>query len=98
MDLQGRVAVVTGGAVRVGRAITLGLAGAGADVFVHYGASKEAAEDTAAAAEGLGVRAAVGSVDLADPRQAGDVIRQAEAALGPVSLLVNSASGFSSGA
>ena len=94
MDLEGRVAVVTGAAVRVGRAIALGLADAGADVFVHYGASRDAAEGTAAEIEGLGVRAAVGSVDLASPENAAQVIDLAEASLGPVSLLVNSASRF----
>jgi glucose 1-dehydrogenase len=94
MDLNGRVAVVTGAAVRVGKAIALGMAAGGADVFIHYGRSKEAAEETAAAAERLGVRVAIGSVDLADPEHAGEVIRLAEAALGPVSLLVNSASRF----
>ena len=85
---------MTGGAVRVGRAVVLGLAAAGAEVFVHYGASKAAAEETVAEAQQLGVRAASGSVDLTNPEQAGDVIHAAEAALGPVSLLVNSASGF----
>ena len=94
MDLEGRVAVVTGGAIRVGRAIVLGLASSGANVFIHYGRSKDAAVDTAAEAESLGVRAATGSVDLADPQHADDVIEQAEASLGPVSLLVNSASRF----
>lgn len=94
MQLDGRVAVVTGGAVRVGRAITLGLAAAGADVFVHYFRSSGAADETAAEAERLGVRAATGSVDLTSPEQAGRVVAEAEAALGPVSLLVNSASGF----
>ncbi len=94
MDLEGRVAVVTGAAVRVGRAIALGLADAGADVFVHYGASRDAAEGTAAEIEGLGVRAAVGSVDLSSPENAAQVIDLAEASLGPVSLLVNSASRF----
>ena len=94
MDLSGRVAVVTGGAVRVGRAVVLGLAAAGADVFVHYGRSEEAAKATAIEVQQLGVRAATGSVDLARPEHAGAVIQQAEAALGPVSLLVNSASAF----
>ena len=94
MDLSGRVAVVTGAGVRVGEAIALGLAEAGADLFVHYGHSKEAAEETAAAAEALGVRTAIGSIDLSEPENAGEVIRLAENALGPVSLLVNSASGF----
>lgn len=86
--------MVTGAAVRVGRAIALGLAEAGADVFVHYGKSGAAAEETAAEIEGLGVRAAVGSVDLSSPENAARVIGLAEASLGPVSLLVNSASRF----
>ena len=95
MDLEGRVAVVTGGGVRVGKALALGLATAGADVFVHYGGSAGPAADTAAKAEALGVRAAVGSVDLSVPQDSARVIDLAEQALGPVSLLVNSASGFS---
>ncbi|MCH8130310.1 MAG: SDR family oxidoreductase [Acidobacteria bacterium] len=94
MDLEGRVAVVTGGGVRVGKALALGLAAAGADVFVHYGRSAGPAADTAAKAEALGVRAAVGSVDLSVPKDSARVIDLAEQALGPVSLLVNSASGF----
>jgi glucose 1-dehydrogenase len=94
MQLEGRVAVVTGGAVRVGRAVALGLAAEGVDVFIHYFRSREAAEETAAAAEKLGVRTGIGSVDLTQPGNAGTVIDEAERALGRVSLLVNSASGF----
>lgn len=94
MQLEGRVAVVTGGAVRVGRAIALGLAARGADVFIHYFRSSEGAEETAAAAERLGANAAVGSVDLTHPEGAGQVIAEAERTLGRVSLLVNSAGGF----
>lgn len=94
MELSGRVAVVTGAAVRVGRAIALGLAAGGADVFVHYGQSRSAAEETAGEIERQGVRSAIGSVDLSSPENAREVIGLAEAALGPVSLLVNSASRF----
>ena len=36
MELNGKTALITGGAARVGRAITLGLAQAGARVAVHY--------------------------------------------------------------
>jgi len=94
MDLRGRVAVVTGGAVRVGRAIALGLAGAGADVFVHFNSSPDAAGETAAAIEALGVRAHTCSADLADPEAAKALIEAATAALGRPTVLVNSASGF----
>jgi len=94
MDLSGRVALVTGGAVRVGRAISLGLASAGADVFVHYGRSAGPAEQTAEQVRAFGVRAEIGSADLSDPRSAAGLIDVASEALGTVSLLVNSASGF----
>ncbi len=94
MELAGRSAIVTGGAVRVGRAITLALAAAGVDVFIHYNRSAGPAQDTAAEARSLGVRTAIGSVDLSDPAAAPDLVAMASDALGPVSLLVNSASGF----
>lgn len=94
MEIAGRVALVTGGAVRVGRALGLGLAGAGADVFVHYNSSWAAAEKTAAEIEGHGVRAAIGGVDLADPAAVPGLVAMATDALGPVSILVNAASGF----
>jgi NAD(P)-dependent dehydrogenase (short-subunit alcohol dehydrogenase family) len=94
MELQGRVAIVTGGGVRVGRAIALGLAAAGADIFVHYNRSAGPAEETAALARDFGVRSAAGSVDLSDPSRAGDLIDLATEQLGAPSILVNSASGF----
>ncbi|MCL1692726.1 MAG: SDR family oxidoreductase [Actinomycetia bacterium] len=96
MDLRGRIGVVTGGGVRVGRAIALGLARSGVDVFIHYNRSAEPAERTAEEARELGVRAAVGSVDLSDPTKAAELIDLAERSLGAPSILVNSASGFPS--
>lgn len=94
MDLTGRNALVTGGAVRVGRAITLALAGAGANVFVHYNRSAGPAEDVKASVEGIGRAAAIGSGDLGDPGTARAIVREATQALGTISILVNSASGF----
>ncbi len=88
------VAVVTGGARRIGRAITLALADAGCDVFIHYGRSADAAEETAAAARSLGVRAATGGADLGAADARGTLVAAAGSALGPVRILVNSASGF----
>ncbi len=94
MDIRGRVAVVTGGGRRVGRAIALGLAAAGADVFVHYNRSQEAAIAVKGELEELGVRAAIGSANLGDPAQSPGLVAMANEALGEVSILVNSASGF----
>ena len=95
MELKGRIGVVTGGGVRIGRALALGLARSGVDVFIHYNRSAAPAEEVAAAARSLGVRAATGTADLRDPTAAGTLIGTAEAALGAPSILVNNASGFS---
>lgn len=94
MDLKGRNAVVTGGAVRVGRAISMALAQAGVNVHIHYNRSSGPAEELASEIEGLGVRSSVGEGDLSDPSVAPEIIEQATLALGSVSILVNSASGF----
>ena len=94
MDIAGRNALVTGGAHRVGKAITLALAAAGADVFIHYGRSADEAEVTAGEVRAMGRSAAMGSADLGDPSVAADLIDAATVALGPISIIVNSASGF----
>lgn len=85
---------MTGGGVRVGRAIALGLARSGVDVFIHYNRSAEPAEATARQIRDLGVSAEVGSVDLSNPATAPELIDLATQALGAPSILVNSASGF----
>ena len=94
MEIRGANALITGGAHRVGRGITLALAAAGANVFVHYGRSGAEATDTAAEAERLGVVAATGSANLSDPSAAEGLVAAAAQSLGPLTILVNSASGF----
>mgnify|MGYP001820267750 CR=1 FL=1 len=94
MNLTGRNALVTGGATRVGKALTLALAGAGANVFVHYNSSSGPAEETAAEVRALGRAAATGAANLSDPSVGSQLISDATEALGPISVLVNSASGF----
>lgn len=94
MDITGRNALVTGGATRVGKALTLALAQAGANVLVHFNSSAGPADETAAAAKALGVNAVTGSANLSDPAVGAQLIADATDALGPVSILINSASGF----
>jgi 3-oxoacyl-[acyl-carrier protein] reductase len=65
--LHGKIAVVTGAARGIGRAIALELATAGADVLVHTRARRDDAERTATAARGLGRASHVELCDLADP-------------------------------
>jgi NAD(P)-dependent dehydrogenase (short-subunit alcohol dehydrogenase family) len=89
-----RCALVTGAARRLGREIALGLARAGWDVCVHYGRSRDAAEDTVAAIRAAGRRAVAVAADLDDEASTLSLFDQAQAALGPLSCLVNNASRF----
>ncbi len=92
MDIKGKNALITGGAVRVGKAITLALAEAGANVVINYNSSAAAAEDTKKEAEALGVKALALQADIGDHKQVKDLVSQAAATLGGVDILVNSAS------
>jgi len=94
MELNGKVALVTGGAVRVGRAISLALAREGAHTYIHYNRSEAPATELRDEIVASGGTAAIGSGDLSNPETASSIIDAATGALGPVSILVNSASGF----
>ena len=85
---------MTGGAHRLGAAIVRELAQAGANVFVHYNRAAEAAEALAGELRAAGRTAHSGGAELSDPAAAQSLVAEAAAALGPVSLLVNNASGF----
>jgi NAD(P)-dependent dehydrogenase (short-subunit alcohol dehydrogenase family) len=89
-----RAALVTGGAKRVGRAIALALAEAGFAVAVHCHHSIEEAERVGAEIQDRGGRAVVLRADLSMEEEASALLPRAEAALGPVGVLVNSASRF----
>lgn len=90
----GRVAVVTGAGRRLGRAIALGLARWGYAVGVHYNGSADGAAETFAEIESAGGLAVRLQHDLTAAETSGAVIEAARDALGPVSVLVNSASLF----
>lgn len=87
-------ALVTGAAKRLGRAMALELAAQGHDVAIHYNASDEAAEATAADARALGVKAVTVQADLLDEDAVQGLMPRVIDALGPVEVLVNSASVF----
>ncbi len=92
--LFGRTALVTGAARRIGRALALALAQAGAGVVVHYRGSAEEARATAADVAALGAPVALVQGDLADPDVAAGLVDGAALALAPVDILVNNASVF----
>ncbi|MDF3216491.1 SDR family oxidoreductase [Mesorhizobium sp. M7A.F.Ca.CA.001.09.2.1] len=87
-------ALVTGGARRIGRAIVEDLAAHGFAVAIHCNRSRSEADALAAEIIAGGGRAAVVAADLTDMDVIDDLIGEAQAALGPLSLLVNNASLF----
>ncbi len=89
-----RVALVTGGGQRLGRAIALALAASGMSVAVHCHRSREAATRTAAEIRRCGVQACVLEADLGREPEAGGLLARAADVLGPVGVLVNNASLF----
>lgn len=94
MELRGRTALVTGGAVRLGRAISSALAAEGMRMVVHYGSSAAAAAELVAHLRLAGGDAVAIQADLASFAEVERLALEAEAAFGGIDLLVNNASVF----
>lgn len=92
--LQGQAAIVTGGARRIGRAIALALADAGANVVVNYRSSESEAKKTAREIEAKGSRGLVVQADISEPAEAKRLVEAAHKAFGRVDILVNNAGIF----
>lgn len=87
-SLEGKVALVTGANTGLGQGLAVGLAAAGADIVA---AGRTVPSDTEAAVKALGRKFAFVPADFTRPSIAGDVAAKAEAAFGPVNILVNNA-------
>ena len=87
-------ALITGGARRIGRALVAAAADAGFDVAIHVRAVSDEAEAAAAEVRARGRKAAILACDLRRESTTVALVGEAEAELGPVTLLVNSASVF----
>jgi pteridine reductase len=94
MDPTGKVALVTGGARRVGKAISLALADAGADVVVNYNESAAEAEETVREIEQRGRRALAVQADVSRKHDIDALIAKVSHAFGRLDVLVNSAARF----
>ncbi len=94
MDPRGKTALVTGGAHRVGKAITLMLARSGANVVVNYRSSQDAARETVAQAQELGVEALAVQCDVAELESVRSMAATVRQHFGGVDILVNAASLF----
>jgi NAD(P)-dependent dehydrogenase (short-subunit alcohol dehydrogenase family) len=92
--LQGKRALVTGGAKRIGRAIALALAEAGADVAITYRGSVAEAAATVEALRGFGVRALAVVCDVREEPSVQEAVAEVVAELGGLDVLVNNAGAF----
>jgi 3-oxoacyl-[acyl-carrier protein] reductase len=92
MELQGRVALVTGGAGGIGGAVVRSFANAGVSgVAIHYRKSREEAEDLAGEVERAGVRALAVQANIQDDKQVRGMISQISEQFGRLDILVNNA-------
>ncbi len=94
MDLNGKTALVTGGAKRLGRAIALELARNGVNIALHYGSSKREARQTQKDVIACGVGCRLYQADLTDPRQVKKLAETVWEELKGIDILVNSAAVF----
>jgi NAD(P)-dependent dehydrogenase (short-subunit alcohol dehydrogenase family) len=94
MAMKQEVALVTGGARRIGEAIVRDLAANGFTVAIHYNGARAEADRLVAEIEAAGGRTALFESDLTDMEAAGQLVYQVTRMLGPVRMLVNNASVF----
>jgi len=91
MDVNGKVAIVTGSATGVGRATALQLAQRGCAVVVNYTKSEQEALETLADCKKMGVRALLVKCDVSDDAAVRRMVQQTVDELGGVDVLVNNA-------
>jgi len=92
--LAGKVALVTGGARRLGRASALALAEAGADVAITFLKSAGDAVKTVSAVKNAGVRAIAVYCDVTDPKNVTAAVKEVGKNLGGIDILINNAGNY----
>jgi 3-oxoacyl-[acyl-carrier protein] reductase len=90
-EIEGRIALVTGGSRGIGRAIAIALAKAGADVAVNFIAHAREAKDVCAEIAGYGRRSLALQADVSLAAEVARLVGDVEEQLGPISILVNNA-------
>ena len=94
MNISGKIALVTGGAKRVGKAIVQALAARGCHLVVHYHRSQAQAQETVRDLRAAGHRALAVQADITKEDQVEAMIEAATAHFGRIDILVNNAALF----
>src|SRR5262245_35517640 len=94
MKLAGRTVLITGGALRIGKAVALGLASRGANVAFSYRTSRAQAQATLQSLKTAGVRALAVQADITRSRDVKRLLDRTWQAFGRLDVLINSASNF----
>lgn len=92
--LTGKITLITGAGIRLGRALAVAVARAGSSVAVHFHASESGAHDTVEAIRGLQGQAQLFRADLRNYKEIKALVQEVEARMGPLACLVNSAGIF----
>jgi 3-oxoacyl-[acyl-carrier protein] reductase len=90
-DLAGKVALITGGARNIGRAISRSLAAGGATVMINANTSREAGEETVAMIQKAGGKAALCMGDVTDPDAVKHLVDETIKQFGRIDMLVSNA-------
>ena len=90
-NLNGKVALVTGASIGIGRAIAEGFAKAGVDVAVNYLQHQTEAEEVCASIRNLGRKAIAVQADVSKSAEVARLVKTVEKSLGSIEILVNNA-------
>lgn len=91
MKLQGKVAIVTGAATGIGKAIAMGMAKEGASVVIDYVGDPKLANEAAQGMQNAGGKAIAMEADISNPEQVNTLVQQSLKALGRLDIFVNNA-------
>jgi 3-oxoacyl-[acyl-carrier protein] reductase len=92
MEVQNKVALITGGGTGIGRAVSIELARRGASVVINYAHSEGEAEETVRIIQEAGGRAVAVKADVSKDKEVREMVELASQAFGTIDFLVNNAS------